>query len=497
MHLSLGPRPPARRLQDVLESVGATCILRPGDGGPGRHLGRVADLPIVAEQISPAGRPTAAVRGAFYAVATSGSTGVPKVVLVPGSALAGLVSWYADRCGIGPADRVSLAVNTAFDPHLKEMWTALSTGAALEVPPADVLSSPFTLAQWWEERRITLSILPTPLAELVLSAVTTAPGPLRWLVMGGDRLRLRPSSTFGARVLNCYGPAEATIATTCSEVGPGGGSDTPIPIGRPLPGWGVLVATDDGVAVPHGDVGELLVFGSGLALGYAGEELTEQAFVHLEHPDGLVRRTYRTGDLARMRPDGVLEFVGRRDAQVKVDGVRIEPAEVERALERHPAIERAVVSATVPDRASTVRITAAYTSTSGTPVAPADLDAHLRSLLPPPAVPGALRFVPDLPLTDNGKVDHTALDALVAGDEPAPSAPGLLGELAAVFEELTGQRIAHGESLVEAGANSITVARFITTVRERLGHRLRPVEVMRADSLAGVAALIEADGSAA
>ncbi|MFG3497385.1 amino acid adenylation domain-containing protein [Streptomyces sp. NPDC047928] len=467
---------------------------------------------------------------ARYAVTTSGSTGRPKIVLVGDEALGNVVRWYCARHELGQDSRVSLFVGTTFDPHLKELWSALSSGAALCVAPEDTAGSTAELFRWWRDAGVTSAILPTPLADLAFAGDWPRGLALRHVSVGGDRMRVRPQPDCTATVHNMYGPAEATVVTTAHRVSPDG--EGPIPIGSPVAGAVVLVTDDAGRVLPRGLPGELRVGGTGLAIGYLDPLRTAERFVPAPDEAPGVSRVYRTGDKAVMRPDGTLEFLGRVDDQVKVSGVRVEPAEVESALEAQPAVRRAVV-VPVPDSFGGTRLVAFVRTVPG---AAEDAGAVLRAahdLLPPQAAPGEVRFVADFPLNANGKTDRGRLAALasephpdpadasaghdaatgtaaparlaaalrgVPGDEPEPGRPSRGSGSGSGTERflldtcrklLDRPGLTAADNFVAAGGTSLAAARLLAAIEQTLGVRVRAAEVLRQPDLSSLAALLD------
>lgn len=250
VYLPLGPTPGERRLATVTERLGVPCLI--GDPGllPAAYRAgerQALALPTAganaAGQVTAAFGPAAAAppavpEGTFYAVLTSGSTGTPKAVAVGGGSLASMLRGYAERIGSGPGDRHSLLVGVSFDPHVKELWTALTSGAALSVPPEEVRWDPDALTDWWRRAGVTVAVLPTPLAESVFARPWPALPALRHLVVGGDRLRTWPAPEVTARVHNAYGPAEATVMSTMHALDAGReDTGTPRRSARRWPGW--------------------------------------------------------------------------------------------------------------------------------------------------------------------------------------------------------------------------------------------------------------------
>ncbi|MFF7994390.1 amino acid adenylation domain-containing protein [Kitasatospora xanthocidica] len=502
VHLPLGPRPGESRLRAVAEQLRPACLVGAPDLLPPGGEQLALDLPepgVVAALTS--GEQVDVPAGTHYAVLTSGSTGTPKAVAVTEPALGALLQWYRELTGLGPGERHSLLIGVAFDPHVMELWAGLTSGAALVVAPEAVRWDSGALTDWWREAGITAAVLPTPLAEPVLGRPWPDGLALRHLTIGGDRLRRAPGPEVTATVHNAYGPAEATVTTTVHTMAPGGdhGAGAP-PIGLPIAGAVVLVTDEAGRPVPHGVAGELRIGGRGLAAGYLDPELTARRFVGA--PEGVegTDRVYRTGDRVVMRPDGVLEFHGRLDDQVKVSGVRIEPAEVEAAFERDPRVRRAVVAAEQAP-AGGVRLLAFVqveehegggTGTDQDAESARLLDA-VRPWLPEQAVPSAVRLVDRFPLDANGKVDRRALLAAepvrpAAQDGDTPVERTVLK----LCRELTGRpELGPADNFLASGGNSLAAARLLEALESEYGIRLRAPLVLRQPDLRAVARLVE------
>ena len=280
-----------------------------------------------------------------YVIYTSGSTGRPKGVVVPHQGLLNLVFWHQGAFEITSSDRATQLAGTAFDASVWEIWPYLSKGASLHIVGSEILSSPVHLRDWLVSQAVTISFLPTPLAEMVLPLEWPEAPALRILLTGGDKLHHYPSASVPFKLINNYGPTENTVVTTSGLVVSEEREATP-PIGRPITNTQVYLLDRQLQPVPLGVPGELYIGGASLARGYLQRpELTPEKFI--PHPfSGLPgERLYRTGDLARYRPDGNIEFLGRLDHQVKVRGFRIELGEIEACLGGHPGVREVVVLA--------------------------------------------------------------------------------------------------------------------------------------------------------
>jgi amino acid adenylation domain-containing protein len=276
-----------------------------------------------------------------YIVYTSGSTGRPRGVEIEHRSLMNLVTWHQREYSVTSEDRATLVAGPAFDASVWEVWPYLASGASIHVPGREVRNSPQALVEWLGTRQITLSFLPTPLAEAALDMRWPVGMRLRALLTGGDKLHRAPRQDLRFRVLNHYGPSENTVVATWTIVPPE--IEGAPPIGRPIDNVQVFVL-DNGIArVPVGVPGELCIAGSGLARGYRNSpDLTAEKFV--ANPFG-TGRFYRSGDLVRYLPDGNLEFLGRIDHQVKLRGHRIELGEIEIVLGGHPSVRETVIQA--------------------------------------------------------------------------------------------------------------------------------------------------------
>ncbi|WP_328392927.1 non-ribosomal peptide synthetase [Streptomyces sp. NBC_00390] len=515
VYLPLGPRPGQRRTDAVTEDLNVVCLIGAPEVLPPRH--RAADqvpLALPGEGINAAATAVAAFAapgpdarrapaGTFYAVLTSGSTGRPKAVAVAEPSLGALLDWYRAETGLAPGDRQSLLIGVAFDPHLLELWAGLTSGAALVPAPDDVRWDPAVLADWWRDAAVTVSVGATPMIEPLLDRPWPQDLTLRHLIVGGDRMRRRPGSDVTATVHNAYGPAEATVVTTTYAMRgtePLAGEQSPPPIGRPVPGVTVVVTSDDGRPVARGEDGELRIGGTCLAIGYLDPELTARRFT--APPEGLdlpgAGRLYRTGDRVRMTAEGQLEFLGRLDDQVKISGVRVEPAEVEAAFEQDPAVHSAVVTAPRTPEGHT-RLVAYVRPATGAAPDTDTLVAAVRAWLPEQAVPSAVRIVDAYPLDANGKVDRAELTRRAAAHDDTPGADDLPGGatptellvLRAVRDLLGRPGTALTDNFTDAGGTSLVAARLLTAIEQETGVRLRAPELLRQPDLRAVAVLVD------
>ncbi len=348
--------PPPRRAR-MIESSGVRIVLT---RGPADALPRsVETIPLDVEGGTTAEDPPCGPEihpsQVAYVIFTSGSTGEPRGVEVTQENLAGLVEWHRSEFSLDGTDRTTLLAGVGFDASVWELWPALASGASLFLPDETTRLDADRLVRWLVERRITIAFLPTPIAEGVLRREWPESPALRTMLTGGDRLHAVAPTRIPFRVVNNYGPTEATVVATSGDVD--GGGSRPFPtIGRPIANTAAHVLDARLRPVPPGVAGELWIGGAGVARGYAGQPaLTADRF----RPDPFTAqpgaRLYRTGDRVRTLPDGRLEFLGRIDDQVKIRGQRVEPGEAEAILRNHPRVRTAaVVPRTVGERSALV-----------------------------------------------------------------------------------------------------------------------------------------------
>ncbi|MBB4915427.1 amino acid adenylation domain-containing protein [Streptosporangium saharense] len=378
---------PRRRRRAVLDRLGpGTILVSTRSGLTPRDLDRGG------KEFRPA-RARAA-----YIVHTSGTTGTPKGVLVGHDSLANLVSWHRRTYRTSPRTRQLHTAGLGFDAAVWEIWPCLCAGGTLVVAPDEVRVSPVELVEFGRERAIDILFAPTPLAEMIVELDADDDIPWRTMLTGGDALRLRRLPR-GWDLVNHYGPAEATVCATWHPVGRVPDSGLP-PIGRPIDGARVVLVDPRGRPTPAGGTGEIHLGGEVLALGYHRDpEETARRFVTLP---GLPGRWYRTGDLAAENARGELEFRGRMDdGQLQVHGVRVEAAEIEAALLRHPRVRQAAV-ATVGD----ARVLGALVVVSGPCPTAGELRRFMSAELPGSAIPTLVVPGQKIPLTPNGKIDR-------------------------------------------------------------------------------------------
>ena len=342
-----------------------------------------------------------------YIIYTSGTTGNPKGVAIAHASICNFVRVASELYGYAPGDRVYQGMTIAFDFSIEEIWVPLMAGATLAPARPGVTLIGEELADFLRERRVTcLACCPTLLATIEQDLPQ-----LRILLVGGEAC---PPSLVarwyrpGRTILNSYGPTEATVTATLTELKP----NKPVTIGIPLPTYSIVILdpVEDKTVAP-GELGEIGIAGIGLALGYMNrDELTMKKFIrdflHIQNnPSG---RIYRTGDLGRIDADGEIEYRGRIDTQVKLRGYRIELNEIEAVLLDLPQIVQAAVTTFEPDP-GIVELVAYYAFKQGADMPRDEISQALRSKLPAYMVPSYLEELPVIPMTLSNKADHKKL----------------------------------------------------------------------------------------
>ena len=489
VYLPLDPSYPPDRLAFMLEDARAPVLLTQAallDQLPAYGVRIVeldADWPAIARQPATAPSNTLHPHNTAYVIYTSGSTGTPKGVAVSHGGIPNLAAVEIERFTITAEARVLQFASPSFDAAIWEISACLVAGASLILMAADDRGGE-ALGNLIRGQGVTHATLPP-----VVLGDLAADLPLQTLVVAGEACspELVERWSVGRRMINAYGPTETTVCATMSE--PLSGRSL-APIGRPIANTQVYVLDGGLEPVPIGVVGELYVAGAGLGRGYVGRcGLTAERFV--ANPFGLAgSRMYRTGDLARWRHDGVLEFVGRADHQVKLRGFRIEPGEIEAVLLRHPAVAQAVVLAR-EDGPGQKRLVAYVVAGADRAIDVAALRGQLGASLPDYMVPSGFVVLGSLPLTANGKLDRAALPAPDFTPQVVrlPRSPQE-EVLCALYAEVLGVgRVGIDDSFFALGGDSIMSIQLVSRAR-KAGLEITPRAVFQhrtVDALAAVA----------
>ena len=420
-YLPLDPAYPGERLAFMVEDATALLIIASAHADwlpPGRQ--RID--PHQAEDAKAAPSPpqtAAAASDLAYVIYTSGSTGKPKGVAIEHAAVTRLFSATDSWFGFRSSDVWTLFHSVSFDFSVWEIWGALLHGGRLVIVPESTTRDPAAFLRLLADEGVTV-LNQTPSAFAALDRADHDRSgrdqlSLRLVIFGGEALDPRRLAGWyqrrgeHAHLVNMYGITETTVHVTYRPLSPADAEQRSSLIGRPIPDLKLLLLDGETMRpVPRGEVGEIFVAGAGLARGYLNRpELNAARFV--PHPDEPGARLYRSGDLARQVDEDDYEYLGRADQQVKIRGFRVELGEIETALMAHPGIRQAAVLLRCDD--GNERLVGYLVADGAERPSPAALKAHLGASLPEHMVPAAFVFVPDIPLTVNGKLDRAALPA--------------------------------------------------------------------------------------
>ncbi|MFE4195526.1 AMP-binding protein [Paenarthrobacter sp. NPDC056912] len=468
-----------------------------------------------------------------YCLFTSGSTGMPKGAVVGQTGMMNHLHTKVELLGLSADSVVAQTAPATFDVAIWQFCSALLVGGAVRVVATDAAQDPYELVSLLQREAIThIEVVPSVLREF-LHAVD-AEGELKALecmMVTGEELPLRLGQDWHRRfpeipLINAYGPTECSDDVTHAHINTETLALGTVPIGLPIPNTSLYVLEFvSGIwrPVPSGAQGELFVAGPCVGLGYVGEETkTAEAFGEIE---GYPFRLYRTGDLVHVRPDGQLIYDGRADRQVKINGVRIEPGEIEnRILHEVPEVHAVAVVKYLPQvrersaivirettesfiRSGDARLAAFYSHHDGQPVSSSELEIRARNVLPGPMRPSRWFSVDRLPTTPNGKVDIKRLESLAAeqsGIEVLTSKVPLLSQLQktdlltsesfiAVTESVLGHAVKLGSTFVDAGGDSLRAIQLANVLRS-LGGTVRVADLLSGATLGALASRYQDQG---
>jgi amino acid adenylation domain-containing protein len=478
-YLPLDPHHPDERLAGVLADAGAElCLIREAhrerrallDAVKPLSLDEVLDDDAVFDAAPDIVPPKPG--DLAYVIYTSGSTGKPKGVEIEHRALANYAAWATRRLGVDADTRFAVFSSLAFDLSNTALYLSTLAGGPVVMVPDE--PNHLSLRAMLETSGANaLKLTPSHLD--LIGRLDLRPEGFRLLVVGGEQLRPavveRAREQFGAecRVVNHYGPTEATIGCVANPYDRAShGSSSVVPIGFPADNCAVRLLDSRRRPVAVGEVGEMYLSGAQVARGYRGRpDLTRERFVRLA--DG--SRAYRTGDLARMAASGEIEYVGRADDQVKIMGHRVEPAEVATLLETCPGVRECVV--VVRPTAQGGHALCAYAVSDA---AVPDLADFLRTRLPRYLVPAAIRLVPAIPRTLNGKVDARALPdpfeaaeaSQTSGEGPADPESAAVAEIWAEHLGVGADRLDESSDFHELGGDSVLLLAMLAAVGARI-----------------------------
>jgi amino acid adenylation domain-containing protein len=509
--LPVDPRDPAARVSWVLADSGArvaVCdrphpwqsaaecrVLRIGDGHrldmehrPDGSCRRPAEFP----------GPGATPGDLAYVIYTSGSTGSPKGVMIEHRAVCNRLLWMQERFQVSSGTRVLHKSSPSFDVSLWEIFLPLISGGVLVLAPPGCETSPLKLRKVIASESVAIAhFVPSMLRVFLEETGATPVAGLEKLVSSGEVLDADLARAvvrrLGVRLENLYGPTEAAIDATAWSWHER--PDGLVPIGRPISNMRTYILDHELRPVPAGVAGEIVLGGAGLARGYLGRaDLTAKVFVSDQLSGREGERLYRTGDVGRFLPDGNIQFLGRTDDQVKILGHRIELAEIEAAIRRHPAVTDSAVMVESASHGHH-RLVAYFVARADAPSA-RELRAFLSAYLTAAMVPAFFSQVPLIPRTLSGKVDRQALRPArsyhPSGTGPLPGTE-LEKTIAGVWKEVLGlPEVGIHEHFIDLGGDSLLGARVIARLAARLHVELGVADLVTTGTIAGLAAQLAA-----
>jgi amino acid adenylation domain-containing protein len=500
-YVAIDPKYPDERMQWMLEDSDAAAVVT--DAATAERLGTSTQRPEVVlkgagelrddsfpDDGEPLPRPPGPADLA-YVVYTSGSTGLPKGVLVEHAGLANLVDWHRDAFALTSDDRCTQIASPGFDAAVWEIWPSLASGASIHVVPEELRGDPVGLRDWLVAEGITVTFLPTAVAEGVIGLTWPGDCSLRFMLTGGDALTRRPAPELGFTLVNNYGLSETAVVATSGAVAPEG--DGAPSIGSPISGVEIEIVDEQLQPLEAGADGELVVGGVAVGPGYLNrDELTAERF--LDDDRG---RRYLTGDRVRQRPDGEIEFLGRIDDQLSIRGFRVEPGEIAAALGAHEAIA-ASVTIGVGDSSAERELVAYVVASSGERPDDDELSGFLGDSLPAHMVPSRYVWLDELPVTPHGKIDRDALPApldtvahVPVGRRPETPTEEATAAVVAELLDIDLGEIGMDQNFFLLGGHSMLAAQMIVRLENLFGVEISLRYLFDNPTLAAIAAEAE------
>jgi amino acid adenylation domain-containing protein len=425
-----------------------------------------------------------------YIIYTSGSTGRPKGTMIRHCSLVNLCYWHIHYYRLTGKDNVTQYAGIGFDASVWEIFPGLIVGAALHIIDPGIRLDSEALNDYFEQNRITVSFLPTPVCQQFMGQENRT---LRKLLTGGDKLQYYIRRRYD--LYNNYGPTENTVVTTSFPVET---HKENIPIGKPIGNTRVYILSRDSLELqPIGVAGELCIAGDGLSRGYLNRpELTAERFIGFHRSNRSYRSYifYRTGDLARWLPDGTIEFLGRSDEQVKIRGFRIEPGEVQYRLQNHEKIKDAFVMTRIGTRGE--KYLCAYIVSDNT-LTDTELREYLAAECPDYMIPSYFVHLDQIPLNQSGKVDRKALpvpDVIETLEEYAAPANEIEEELVKIWArvlEIPPERIGVNTGFFELGGHSLKAAALVAQIHKGFNVTIPLADVFKTPTIRKISTLVK------
>ncbi|HJP95209.1 MAG TPA: amino acid adenylation domain-containing protein [Pyrinomonadaceae bacterium] len=508
-YVPLDPASPLERLSFITKDAGLSVVLTCDDlresfpNCDARLISLDADWQAIAEEDEANFDSGVSAENLAYVVYTSGSTGRPKGVLVEHRQLSNYINGIRERLGLDACTSFAMVQALTVDGPVTTIYAPLLTGGCVHLISDERVADAQALTTYFQDQQIDyLKIAPSHLATLHQNGDPSKLMPRKVLMIGGEASRVTFAEELRTlaqcSIFNHYGPTETTVGVTTYQADESVKDlrSVTLPIGRPLPNVQAYVLDRHMEPVPLGVAGELYIGGKNVSRGYLNSpQLTAERFVPDPFSRSVGARLYSTGDMVRYLANGQLEFVGRRDQQVKVRGFRIELGEIETALREHERVREAVVAAYAETNGDT-RLTAYVVPATEQPPTGSELRAFLKEKLPEYMMPHLYRFLDQLPLTAQGKVDRLALRRPEGTerelDVPFVAARNAVEEvLSGIFAEvLNVERVGVNDNFFELGGHSLLATQLVSRVRKAFQPDLPLRKVFEAPTVASLAAFL-------
>lgn len=444
-----------------------------------------------------------------YLMYTSGSTGVPKGVMIEHHSVINKLEWMQFRHPLDQKDTILLKTPVTFDVSVWELFWWTFSGSKMAILPPGGERDPGTIIDEVDNRKVTTIVFVPSMFSPFIGYIKARSAQVRlqtlkWIIQIGEPLTPQLVSSFNELrtpgfdplMVNTYGPTEATVAVSWYDC-PKGRDVDKIYIGRPIFNTRLLVLNKRNKIQPVGVPGELVITGVNLSRGYLNRpELNSERFITFRYPDGTYLRGYRTGDLVRLLSDGNIDFIGRTDNQVKIRGYRIELGEIEARLLEHPSVKSAVV--VVKELSQENRTIAGYVVIKeNQPSDSEEIRKFLASHLPDYMVPRFIMILGSMPLNTSGKIDRKSLPSpqFVSGTTQMVPASLIETQLLGIWKETIGQEnIGINQNFFDMGGNSLLAVHIVNLIKERLNLRVEPINLLEYPTIRSLAAFISDQG---